>query len=81
MLRTALAVNLTAGCLIFGAQPCLGALPVQTGATSRDQPTFGLSPDSGTWLSDMMLDRLTIPLGWADQRGCWPFGASKLPGV
>ena len=87
MRRIILAVSLAALCPILWpatargvvvASPTL-AIPVRVTADGQNEsPDIVLQHGAGTWLWDLLMDRLTIPLGPADQN-IWPRWAGREP--
>jgi hypothetical protein len=80
MRRKVLVVSLATGWLTLWSQPTFGATSaVQTTTTVAGSQQGCDFPAEPTWLREMLLDRLTIPLGLADRQDCWPFGVGGLP--
>jgi hypothetical protein len=85
MRRIILAVSLAALCLILWpvtasgvvmASPTL-AIPVRVTAEGQNEPPDIVLPTgAGNWLWDLMMDRLTIPLGPAEQK-TWPLWTGR----
>jgi hypothetical protein len=85
MRRIILAVSLAALCPILWPATARGVvmasptlvIPVRmTAASQVEQPAIVLPPGAGDWLWDLLMDRLTIPLGPADQK-TWPLWTGR----
>ena len=72
MLRTTLPVVLATSWLALGASTAPAAWVQPVGPTIR--VGSGTMPDPGRWVRNLMLDRLTIPLGHAGPNGARPSG-------
>ena len=60
------------------ARPIL-LIPLEVTAEGRNEPPdIVLQHGAGTWLWDLLMDRLTIPLGPAYQR-IWPIWSEREP--
>lgn len=69
-----LEVSLVVLCLILWPEPARGAVMVSPTLmmvdNQRKQQDIARPCDAGNWLWDLLMDRLTIPLGPADRKTC-----------
>jgi hypothetical protein len=78
MRRKVLMVGLATGWLTLCSQSTLGtASAAQTKRATGSQQVWAF-PTEQAGLQELLLDRLTIPLGLANREDCWPFGVGGV---
>lgn len=78
-MRWTIPVAFAAGSSMLGTclAPATASMMAQSDLMAR-HASVGLEVGSNAWLSDLILDRLTIPLGLADQPYGWPFDTAVV---